>query len=275
MRTARRTCFCSFAVALALAAALLAPAAYAEVAEVNGARIYYEIHGEGAPLLLLHGFGGSGRGFQRFLDDYAASYRVITPDLRGHGRSTNPSGEFTHRQAAKDVYALLDKLGIQSVRGIGASTGGMTLLHMATQQPERVEAMVLAGATIYFPEQAREIMRSRAPESITAEDYERGRRTHQNGDEQILALRRQFYNFKDSYDDMNFTPPYLATIKARTLIVHGDRDQFFPVNIPVEMYQSIPNSSLWIIPNGGHGPHQQHPEEFLKLTKKFLAGELE
>jgi len=56
--------------------------------------------------------------------------------------------------------------------------------------------------------------------------------------------------------------------------VHGDSDQFFPVNIPVEMYQLIPNSSLWIIPNGGHGPHRQHPEEFVKLTKQFLAGEM-
>jgi len=199
-------------LALAFAAALLVPTARTEVAEINGVQIHYEIHGEGEPLLLLPGFGGSGRGFNRFLEDYTATYRVIVPDLRGHGHSTNPSGELTHRQAAKDVYALLDKLGIRSVRGIGTSTGGMTLLHMATQQPERVEAMVLVGATIYFPEQAREIMRSRAPESMTAEDYERGRRTHKNGDEQILALRRQFYNFKDSYDDMNFTPPYLATI---------------------------------------------------------------
>ena len=143
----------------------------ADVAEINDAEIYYEIHGKGDPLLLLHGFSGSGQVFAAFLENYASSYRVILPDLRGHGRSTNPSGEFTHRQAAKDVYALLDKLGIQRVRGIGTSTGGMTLLHMATQQPERVEAMVLVGATIYFPEQAREIMRSRGPENMTLAEY--------------------------------------------------------------------------------------------------------
>ena len=247
----------------------------ADVAEINDAEIYYEIHGKGDPLLLLHGFSGSVQVFASFLEDYTSSYRVILPDLRGHGRSTNPSGEFTHRQAAKDVHALLDKLGIQRVRGIGTSTGGMTLLHMATQQPERVEAMVLVGATIYFPEQARAIMRSRGPEIMTPEYMERARRIHKHGDEQIRALRRQFYGFKDSYEDMNFTPPHLATIQARTLIVHGDRDQFFPVNIPLKMYRSIPNSCLWIIPKGRHGPHRQHPEEFLKLTKEFLAGEWE
>ena len=53
---------------------------------------------------------------------------------------------------------------------------------------------------------------------------------------------------------MNFTPPYLSTITARTLIVHGDRDQLYPINLAVEMYEAIPRSYLWVIPNGGHGP---------------------
>ena len=57
---------------------------------------------------------------------------------------------------------------------------------------------------------------------------------------------------KDSYDDMNFTKPYLSTIKAKTLIVHGDRDEYFPVEIPVTLYNSIPNSYLWILPNMNH-----------------------
>ena len=261
---------------LALMAATLAAApARADFADVHGARLYYEIHGAGEPLLLLHGFNGSGQAFQDFLADYAAGYQVILPDLRGHGRSTNPSGAFTHRQAAKDVLALLDHLGLRRVRGIGTSTGGMTLVHMATQQPERIEAMILVGATIYFPEQARVIMRSRDPEQITPEEMERARAVHKNGDEQILALRRQFHAFKDSYDDMNFTAPFLATIQARTLVVHGDRDQFFPVDIPLQIYRSVPKSYLWIVPNGGHGPHRQHPQEFLRLTKQFLAGEWE
>jgi pimeloyl-ACP methyl ester carboxylesterase len=260
---------------LVLFAALHGVAASAEVAEVNGAAIYYEIHGEGEPLLLLHGFNGSGQAFSDYLDAYKTNYRVILPDLRGHGRSTNPSGEFTHRQAAKDVYALLDKLGVERVKGIGTSTGGMTLIHMATQQPARVEAMIVVGATIYFPEQARKIMRGREPDSLTPEEIERAGNVHKNGEQQIRALRRQFYNLKDSYDDMNFTAPYLATIQARTLIVHGDRDQFFPVDIPLEMYRSIPKSYLWIVPNGTHGPHRQHPGEFLKLTQEFLAGKWE
>lgn len=242
-------------------------------ASVNGIEMYYEISGSGPPLVLLHGFGGSGQNWSDLRDQYTKEYRVIVPDLRGHGRSTNPANQFTHRQSALDVYALLDKLEIRQFKAMGISTGGMTLIHMATQQPARAEAMVLIGATIYFPEQARVIMRRSTAESMTPQDWEQMRRVHKHGDEQIRALRNEFHNFKDSYDDMNFTPPYLATITARTLIVEGDRDQFFPVAIPVEMYRSIPHSYLWIVPNGGHVSIGEHAAEFTRTTLAFLRGD--
>jgi pimeloyl-ACP methyl ester carboxylesterase len=70
---------------------------------------------------------------------------------------------------------------------------------------------------------------------------------------------------------MNFTPPYLSTIQARTLIVQGDRDPLYPVEISVEMAKAIPRSSLWIVPNGGHGPigGERWPE-FTKTAAAFL-----
>jgi pimeloyl-ACP methyl ester carboxylesterase len=77
--------------------------------------------------------------------------------------------------------------------------------------------------------------------------------------------------FADSYDDMNFTPPYLGRITARTLIVQGDRDPLYPVEVSVEMARAIPRSSHWIVPNAGHGPvlGQRWPE-FLKTAAAFL-----
>jgi pimeloyl-ACP methyl ester carboxylesterase len=264
---------------LALVLIVIGAAAYAQpsggapgkTVAVNGMEMYYEVRGQGEPLVLLHGFNGSGQAWSPLVADFAKGYQVILPDLRGHGRSTNPSGKFTHRQSALDVFGLLDALGIRQVKAMGISTGGMTLLHMATQQPSRVEAMVLIGATIYFPEQARVIMRRATPESLTPQIYERRRQTHKRGDEQIRALQQQFHDFKDSYDDMNFTAPYLSTITARTLIVHGDRDQFFPVEIPYEMYRSIPKSFLWIIPRGGHVPIFDANVPFVPTALKFLA----
>ena len=75
---------------------------------------------------------------------------------------------------------------------------------------------------------------------------------------------------------MNFTPPLLSTITARTLIVHGDRDMFFPMSIPVEMYEAIPESYLMVLPNWGHAAIPMDPEgrAFLVATmKRFYAGD--
>ncbi len=244
-------------------------------AKVNGIDLYYETYGQGEPLLLIHGFQGSGAVWGPVIPDFAKKYKVIVVDMRGHGRSSmNPPNAttFSHKQSALDMFALLDHLGIQKIKAMGISSGGMTLLHMATQQPSRMEAMVLIGATIYFGEPARQIMRRETVESMSEKDWEFARRIHKRGDDQIRALRTQFHNFKDSYQDMNFTPPLLGTITASTLIVHGDRDVFFPPEIPVTMYCSVPKSYLWIIPNGSHVPIVQHADEFNRIAGEFLSG---
>lgn len=250
-----------------------------EFAEINGIRMYYEIHGRGEPLLLLHGFLDSSLVWKPFVENFADNNKVIVPDLRGHGRSTNPTNKFTHKQSALDVYALLKELEIDSFRGVGISTGGMTLIHMATQQPERPESIVLIGATNYFPENSRRIQRVWSKQGVPKGQWKRLREVHRNGrngDEQILSLHKQFFGFKDSYDDMNFTPSYLSTIKARTFIVHGDRDMFFPISIPIQLYESIPNSYLWIIPNGGHVPiYGKNRDTFAEKTLAFLSGNWE
>jgi pimeloyl-ACP methyl ester carboxylesterase len=205
---------------------------------------------------------------------------VIVPDLRGHGRTTNPSGQFTFKQIALDVFALLDQLGIQRFKAIGMSLGAKTLLHASTQQPDRIEAMVLVSGTPYFPATARSIMAIMTPETRTEAEWKQMRQWHTQGDEQIVAIWNQMRSLKDSYDDMNFTRPLLSTITARTLIVHGDRDPLYPASLAMEMYEAIPNSFLWIIPNGGHGPifgeYQGAGEttgHFAKTALAFLRNE--
>lgn len=125
--------------------------------------------------------------------------------------------------------------------------GGRAGLRPDHIKPDRIEAMILIGATSYFPERAREIMREVGKERPTPEG--RDQNCAARGSDQI-RLQDQFIGFKDSYDDMNFTVPYLGTIKARTLIVHGYRDEFFPVG----MYRAIPGSELWIVPPGWSRP---------------------
>src|SRR5713226_4910835 len=105
--------FMTRALRIAALLFLFSISANGEIASVNGIQLYYEIHGEGSPLLLLHYFGGAGEVWAPFVPEFAKSYRVIVVDMRGHGRSTNPSGQFTHRQSALDIFALLDQLGIK------------------------------------------------------------------------------------------------------------------------------------------------------------------
>ncbi|HSB11877.1 MAG TPA: alpha/beta hydrolase [Blastocatellia bacterium] len=250
------------------------------IVSVHDIEMYYETCGDGEPLLLLHGGGGIGANWNLIFPAPPPRYRLIIPDLRGHGRSTNPSGQFTLRQVALDVFALLDLLGIERCKAIGLSLGAKALLHLATQQPGRIKAMVLVSATPYFPPEARAAMAALTAEDKSEAEWNQMRQWHQRGDEQILALWRNMHALKDSYDDMNFTPPYLSTITARTLIVHGDRDPLYPVRVALEMYEAIPQASLWVIPNGGHGPiFAEHigagetTKHFAEVALAFLGAE--
>ena len=243
-----------------------------ETTRINDIAMFYETDGAGAPLLLLHGGGGchedwvyAGR------DEFLRDYTLILPDARGHGRSTNPNRAITHRQCARDTIALLDHLGIHRCKAIGLSMGGNILLHMATMQPDRIEAMVVVSATMHFPEQARAIMQQVRVENQSAQEWEAMRKRHRLGDDQIVALWEWQRGLKDSYDDLNFTPAVLGQIKAATLIVYGDRDFLYPVEMAVEMYRAIPRAALWVVPNGGHGPvFLEAAPRFVQTTLAFL-----
>lgn len=246
-------------------------ATYARTVPVNDIDMYYEEYGAGEPLVLLHGFGGCARNWDPFAAELSTRHRLIVVDLRGHGHSTNPGNRFTHREAARDVLLLLDSLGIGRFSAMGISTGGMTLLHMATSQPARIDAMVLVSATSHFPDQARAIFRRASFENMPRQVQEMYRACATRGDEQIQQLITQFKAFYENRDDMNFTPQSLSTITARTLVVHGDRDQFFPVEIPLSIYRSIADAALWIIPGGDHVPIYDSAVPFTATALRFLS----
>src|SRR5881227_2811482 len=127
--------------------------------ETGGMQLHYDVHGDGEPLLWLHGGMGHGADWRYIFRDAPAGYRLIAPDLRGHGRSTGASATYSFRQSGIDMFALLDHLRIERVKIIGLSGGGIAALHMATIAPARVAAMVPVSAPTRFPDQARAIQR--------------------------------------------------------------------------------------------------------------------
>ena len=242
--------------------------------DCNGFDMYYETHGDGPPLLWLHGGMGCGDDWRYIFDSPPSGFRLIAPDQRGHGASTNPSGIFKFCQAGADVLALLDHLGIDRVKAIGLSGGGIALLHAAIMQPHRFDAIIPISVPPRFPEQCRAIQRQFSAAMLPPAEMERLRKRCQRGQPQIDELFAYARSFAGDYDDVNFTPTDLARITAETLIVFGDRDPLYPVSLATELYAAIPRAYLWIVPNGGHGPvFRGHAPRFVETALAFLRGD--
>lgn len=242
-----------------------------QVVRVNGVDIAYSESGSGDPLVLIHGFGDCASVWESFLPGLARHYRVISMELRGHGSSGRFEGPFLFEDSAGDLLGLMDHLGLEQVKAVGISGGGMTLLHAAVRQPHRIKAMAVIGAAHYFPEQARRIMRG-VPGNVPPEVLGFFQACATRGQAQVDHLLQQFNALQHNDEDIRLSPEELSRIEARTLILHGDRDEFFPVEIPLEMYNAIPISQLWIVPGGGHVPifdHQARP--FEETLLRFLA----
>jgi pimeloyl-ACP methyl ester carboxylesterase len=248
----------------------------AEYASIGDCNIYYKTAGKGFPLLLLHGFFGSSELWSPFVEDLSKQYSLIIPDLRGHGNSTNQTGKFTFEDSANDIFKLMAKLEIGQFDAIGYSAGGLTLLHLAIRYPTLINKLVLLGAGQYLTEGARQrISNFESFEDLSAGIKSSLLQTHKHGENQVRELIDQYHSLALNYWDPNFTPPLLSKISASTLIIFGDRDSAFSVELALEQNKYIGNSSLWVIPNSGHSlvfydasPALQ--KEFIRITLDFL-----
>jgi pimeloyl-ACP methyl ester carboxylesterase len=182
-----------------------------KVVHVNDIDLFYQDYGSGSPLVLLHGWFGSNAFWDPYINALTQEYRVIVPDFRGHGRSTNPNDyAFSERDFAHDIFALLDHLGIERFKGVGFSSGGMTFLHMATEQSKRIEAMILIGTVHYFPSERNDIASEMTMENLEPEFLSLMQKWHKKDDEQIRFLVKLFGQV-----EMKLSPDSLAGIMAQ------------------------------------------------------------
>src|SRR5881409_1785324 len=119
-----------------------------QYAEVNGLKLYYETHGAGRPLILLHGGLGSGEMFGPTIPALAEHHQVVVPDLQGHGRTADIDRPIDVRLMADDIAALIDHLGLDKPDVVGYSLGGGVALHTAAKYPDKVRRLVLISANV-------------------------------------------------------------------------------------------------------------------------------
>lgn len=236
--------------------------------------MYYETYGKpnAEPLVLLHGFTGTGEKFDPFVEELAERYRVYVPDWRGHGRTTNPSGNIIHAELARDTAAFVAALGISRAHFCGHSSGGMQLLFLALEQPDIVHSLTLVSATYTFDDHTKaEVQQARdsAPSEWIKRLEDRHGKTHGSGYAHTLLDLWATSVFRP--DELPFTKEDLRRITCPTLIVHGDRDGFFPVHVPVTMYEAIQNAELCILPHCGHSALSKSPTLFLTVLLDFLT----
>lgn len=222
-------------------------------ADVNGIKLYYEIYGEGPPLVVLHGNGGSSGSGSSHYPELVKKYKVIAIDSRAQGKSGDTDKPLTYDQMAADVNELLNQLNIDSAFIWGQSDGAILCLVMAMDYPKKVKRVVA-----YAP--------NTVPDSSAIFGWA------------VTAVNRVIKNSKDPketklYELMRDYPniPYakLGTIKAPCLIMGGDRDVIRPEHL-VKMFQSIPNSQLCILPGATHGGAWEQQERFLSILNDFF-----
>ena len=230
--------------------------------EIDGLKMYYEVHGAGANVLLLHG-GGS---FipERWIDFLSSKYQVIAVEQIGHGRTGDiAERQLSYHKMAEDTFALLRKLKIESTMIVGYSDGGNIGLDLAIHHPDVVSKLAVTGA-IFNPSglkvemwkwlNSNEVYDWQAPDHYG--------RLSPDGVDHWPAFRDRLVKMWKAQP--NFTLTELSKIEAPTLVIIGDQDDV-SIEHATQMFQLIANAQLCVVPNSRHGvmPSQ--------AVMKFLA----
>ena len=223
-------------------------------AEVNGLHMYYEEHGEGPPLLLLHGGTCSIERPPMGIPFFSDEFQVIAPEQMGHGRTADATDRaFHYHDMAEDTVELLRQLKIESASVIGLSDGGMVGLDMAIHHPDRVTKLVLTGAnyrTDGYSADAWEWLLAVKPGDWPHELREDYERLSPDGPSHWPAFLERLQSMWAV--EPNYTDEQMRSVKAPTLVIAGDQDIITPEH-SVALFRAIPDAQLCVLPNAGHG----------------------
>lgn len=247
-------------------------------AAVNGLRLYYEIHGAGPPLFLVHHlFGDSHFTWKRHLPHFAARYTTVILDLRGHGRTDNPAPRLFHRTMAEDLAALGWALDLGPADWVGVSTGGMMMLYLDLLAPKLIRRQVISDATWHFKgSELRAAIAAATADLAAFRDATQldVRHSPVYGMEHWRTLVTEWPRWAHDPTEAHFPPlAALAQVPQSTLIVHGDHDEFFPLELPLALYRAFPQAQLCVVPASPHLAHAFQPHVWREAVLRFLSAE--
>jgi pimeloyl-ACP methyl ester carboxylesterase len=252
---------------------------------VNGINLYYEVTGEGPPLLFLHGLGSSSQDWELQVAEFAKDYRVVTLDLRGHGQSGKPRGPYSMAMLATDAAELLRSLGIASAHVVGLSLGGGVAFQLAVAYPGLVRSLVVVNSTpdaevrslqqramvatrfalirlLGFRRFGKILAKNLLPEpelaAVRATFLERYARNDKTG---YLAALRAFLGWS--------VLASIGAIACPTLIVAADND-YFPTAQKEAYVALIPGATLVVVPDSRHALPVERPQAFNAVLRRFL-----
>jgi pimeloyl-ACP methyl ester carboxylesterase len=233
--------------------------------QINGIKLYYEVYGSGAPLLLIHGNGRGIKGWIPQIEHFSKSYKVIVPACRGRERTEMGKDSLTYLQMASDMAVLIDKLQLDSVTVVGKSDGGIVGIMMGIYYPKHIKQIVAFGANMWpdstalYPETVKDIKQTR----IKAEQMLAQKDTTQD-----WAKTRQLYRLMEFQP--HITAKDLAKIKVPVLVMSCDRD-LIQEEHSLFIYRNIPKANLSILSGQVHGIASKNPELFNATVDNFIS----
>ena len=247
--------------------------ALGEYADVNGLRMYYELHGQGRPVVLLHGgMNTIQTSFAKQIPVFARNHRVIAMEQMAHGHTADKAGrKLSYEGMAEDTATLLAQLGVRNADLVGWSDGGQVALRMAFTHPQLVRRVVASGVGVgASPEAARMLAAQKDYGTVTAGMFPYGFEEYKRVSPDGPAHWAEFAEKSRamwSGATWGFTEAELTTISQPVMIVAGDKEN---IEGTLRVFHAIPKARLCILPGTGHATFQERPEWVNAVVLDFL-----